>query len=446
MRPLRRRAVEGGDEVGPRVAAFEDHDDREAGVRGHVAADHRDDGRERPSVARGQPELACPPGFSSRISTIQSAAAAASGSAAIAGVPTVTNGTSQRATTSKPGVESSADHRALRPVGAEQRQLRLEVLAHVGVVVEVVVGEVGEAGDVEDEAVHAVTAERLRAHLDGDGFDAALAHEREERVELGCLGGREPRHDDLARDVALGGRRQSGDDAELAEDPLEQVRHARLAVRAGRAEQDREVVVRARCRTPTPTVRRAWPAGPRRRRPGARSLRRGPRPRHPSRSRPRPSPQRRRANSAPWRLTPRIATNASPGRRSAVARVIPLSSTPDVSPRDDSREARHEVRQRPDRRVLRAEDGRQIRGGGVSSRHGASILSSGGGFGRGCTARGAGHGPLLGAARVRLACDRHRLPHRHRRSWSWASPCRSRCTSSATCCPPSGSACASGST
>ena len=43
---------------------------------------------------------------SSRISTTQSAAAAASGSEASAGVPTVTVGTSLRATTSAPGSES----------------------------------------------------------------------------------------------------------------------------------------------------------------------------------------------------------------------------------------------------------------------------------------------------------------------------------------------------
>ena len=40
-----------------------------------------------------------------------------------------------------------------------------------------------------------------------------------------------------------------------------------------------------------------------------------------------------RANSAPWRFTPRIATNASPARRSAVASVMPLTETPSRSPR-----------------------------------------------------------------------------------------------------------------
>ena len=52
------------------------------------------------------------------------------------------------------GIE--ADDAALGTIGAEQRQLRLEVLVHVGVVVEVVVAQVGEAGDVEPDAVDAV--------------------------------------------------------------------------------------------------------------------------------------------------------------------------------------------------------------------------------------------------------------------------------------------------
>ena len=122
----------------------------------------------------------------------------------------VTVGTSLRATTSAPGAESRQTTARRARSGTEQRQLRLEVLAHVGVVVEVVVGQVGEPGDVEHDAVDAATAERLGAHLDGDGLDAALAHESEQRVHLVGLGGRQARHDHLARDVALGGGREAG--------------------------------------------------------------------------------------------------------------------------------------------------------------------------------------------------------------------------------------------
>ena len=160
---------------------------------------------ERPSVADSSLNRV-PAGRSSRISTVQSAEAAASGSAAIAGVPTVTNGTSQRSTTSRPGVESSEMTARRDRSGRNRGSFASKYSRHVGVVVEVVVAEVGEAGDIEDEPVDAVAAERLGADLDGDGLDTALAHEREEGVELGCLGGREARHDDLACDVPLGGR------------------------------------------------------------------------------------------------------------------------------------------------------------------------------------------------------------------------------------------------
>ena len=163
---------------------------------------------ERPSRARSRNSV--PAWRSSRISTTQSAPAAASG----------IGGERRRADRDGRHLAArdhldarrrvEADDRAARPVGAEQRQLRLEVLAHVGVVVEVVVGQVRESGDVEHDAVDAATAERLRADLDGDGLDAALAHQGEERVHLVRLGSRQPRHDHLARDVALGRGRQPG--------------------------------------------------------------------------------------------------------------------------------------------------------------------------------------------------------------------------------------------
>src|SRR6187431_2579558 len=103
------------------------------------------------------------------------------------------------------------------------------------------------------------------------------------------------------------------------------------------------------------------------------------------------------ANSAPWRLTPRIATNASPARRSAVARVIPLSSTPDVSPREDC--AKRATRSCSDR--TGGCSGRRTGGrfegaaSAVGMAHPSShpaVVSP-----RGCTgAAEQGHGPLLG--------------------------------------------------
>ena len=168
------------------------------------------DGRERPAVARREAELGAASGARRGSRRPSRRRPRHPGSAAMRGRPDGHGRHLAAGDDLGAGRRVEADDGAARPVGAEQRQLRLEVLAHVGVVVEVVVGEVGEAGDVEDEPVDAAPAERLRAHLDGDGLDAALAHEREEGVHLVRLGGREPRDDHLARDVALGGGREAG--------------------------------------------------------------------------------------------------------------------------------------------------------------------------------------------------------------------------------------------
>lgn len=108
-----------------------------------------------------------------------------------------------------------------------------------------IVREVGEAGDIERQTVDAVPGEGLRAHLDRDRVHAALAHQREQGVELGCLGGGEARGDHLVGDVPLSRRRQAADLAELLQDAVEQMRDARLAVGAGGTEEQRQVAVGA---------------------------------------------------------------------------------------------------------------------------------------------------------------------------------------------------------
>jgi hypothetical protein len=134
------------------------------------------------------------------------------------------------------------DDGALRPVGLEERQLRLEVLLHVGVVVEVVVAEVRERRDVEDQAVDAVAAQRLRADLDGHRTHLALAHAGQQGVHLARLGRGQAADDGEVADVALGRAAEAGHEPELAEDALEQVGGAGLAVRAGDGEQEGRVV------------------------------------------------------------------------------------------------------------------------------------------------------------------------------------------------------------
>ena len=92
-----------------------------------------------------------------------------------------------------------AHDRAVAARRGEQLRLRVEVVVHVAVEVEVVGAQVGEAGDVEAHAVDATEAQRVAGHLHRHRGDAALAHHREQRVHVGGLRGRaHGRHDVVA--------------------------------------------------------------------------------------------------------------------------------------------------------------------------------------------------------------------------------------------------------
>ena len=75
------------------------------------------------------------------------------------------------------------------PLGGEQRRLGAVVVLDVGVEVEVVAAEVEEDRDVEDDAVDAAHHQRVAGDLHRAGLDAALAHHREQRVQVGRLRG-----------------------------------------------------------------------------------------------------------------------------------------------------------------------------------------------------------------------------------------------------------------
>ena len=228
----------------PRVAGLQDHHDRETRVGGHVTTDDRHGRLQPPAVARGEREACAallliddlhdPIGARGSVPLVGDVGSADRDKRHLA-----------RRDDVGPRCGVEADDGASRTVRAEQRELGLEVLGHVGIVVEMVVGEVREPGDVEHHPVDASPRQRLRAHLHGHGFDAAFPHQRQQRVHLVCLGRGQSRHDDLSGDVALGGGRESGHRADLRQDALEEVRHARLAVGAGRAEQEGQVVVGA---------------------------------------------------------------------------------------------------------------------------------------------------------------------------------------------------------
>jgi hypothetical protein len=96
--------------------------------------------------------------------------------------------------TSSPGIVR-VDDAAQRMARSEEHCLRLEVLLHRAVVVEVVVTEVGEDRDVEMDALDPCLDQRVARHLHGDRMTMAVgllavAHTGQHPLHLGGLGRR----------------------------------------------------------------------------------------------------------------------------------------------------------------------------------------------------------------------------------------------------------------
>ena len=72
----------------------------------------------------------------------------------------------------------------------EQEGLRLEVVLHVAVVVQVVVLEVCKRSHVEDDAVDTVQGQRVRGQLDDAGAALVLFGRRQDARDDGGLGRR----------------------------------------------------------------------------------------------------------------------------------------------------------------------------------------------------------------------------------------------------------------
>ena len=118
----------------------------------------------------------------------------------------------------------------------EQRRLGAVVVLLVGVEVEVVAAEVEEDRDVEDDAVDPAHHQRVAAHLHGTGGDVALAHHREQRVQVGRLRGREGGLHLLPRDPGADGADHAGPDSGALQPALGQAGGGGLALGAGHAD------------------------------------------------------------------------------------------------------------------------------------------------------------------------------------------------------------------
>ena len=115
----------------------------------------------------------------------------------------------------------------------EQEGLRLEVVLHVAVVVQVVVLEVRKRGNVEDDAVDTVQRQRVRGQLDDAGAALVLFGRRQDTRDDGGLGRRTHGLEGDRTDVGLHGAAQRRLREARGDRGAHQVRGCGLAVRAG---------------------------------------------------------------------------------------------------------------------------------------------------------------------------------------------------------------------
>lgn len=125
------------------------------------------------------------------------------------------------------------DHAEPAALGREQPRLGLEVVLHAGVELHVLRAEVVEDGDVEDTAVDPAEHQRVAGNLHRDGVDAALAHDGEERLEIGGLGGGALGLDAFVADAHLDGADEPGVVSGAAQAALHEIRRGGLARGAG---------------------------------------------------------------------------------------------------------------------------------------------------------------------------------------------------------------------
>ncbi|MCY1240746.1 hypothetical protein D9M72_536070 [compost metagenome] len=123
--------------------------------------------------------------------------------------------------------------------GREEPGLGLEIFVHGPVEVQVVLGEVGEAGDVELHPVDAVERYCVRGNLHRRSVQPAFAHQGQKRVKVGGLRrGQQAGNRGTARQD-LDGADQAGPAAQRLQERINKVRGGGFAVGAGNTEQRR---------------------------------------------------------------------------------------------------------------------------------------------------------------------------------------------------------------
>ena len=120
----------------------------------------------------------------------------------------------------------------------EEQRLRLEVVLHRRVEVEVVLAQVGKPGDVEISAADSAEHQRVRGHLHHHVGHTFVPHPRKQRLQRRRLRGGQLRRDIAPRNP----RARRTDQPDLVprsgQPALEQIRRCRLARGPGHAKQE----------------------------------------------------------------------------------------------------------------------------------------------------------------------------------------------------------------
>ena len=217
-----------------------------------------------------------------------------------------------------------------------------------------VLREVGERADGEAGAGDPAERERVAGHLHRHVRDALLQHHREQRLQVGSLGGGERAGQRRAGDPDADGADQPGGASGRGQPGLEQVRDGGLAAGPGDAEHPQALASGRRRRSRRPSRAPRGAAGA-----PARAA-----PRRAARSRPAgsvrtataPAARACSAKSAPWARAPGRAAKRSPGRTSAARSVTPADRDRRRRPGRRARRRRR-PRGRAGRRVAKPEAG-----------------------------------------------------------------------------------------
>ena len=206
------------------MPAGHEHHDRQRGVRHVEPAREPDGGAGRGAVGAGEGERR------GRVGPHLDVEHLPVGRAAVGGH----RGDGHRRAVRELAAGVVVDHHDAGPRARRREQLRLrrEVRRHVAVEVEVVLAEVGEADDVEHQAVDPTHRHRDARDLHDDRVGVTLAHDREQRLQVRRLRCRADAGERVVADPRLDRPDQARAPARTGEGGVHEVSGRRLAVGA----------------------------------------------------------------------------------------------------------------------------------------------------------------------------------------------------------------------